>query len=337
MQAPTAIPVTATPHAGRREASTARGHFRPIPETDLTEGLRDLSPLLAAVENLFKTHSAQDIANHGRFERVVSNGKDFLMPARLGNFDALRWISRRPENEKAGLDNSQSDLLIRDARTGLPLCQLSGIQIGAVKSPLVVMSALKVWQELHQVEDIRLGIIGGGPVARGALRAAHQIMGDKISSVMACSKGDSARAMVADFKATRACEWSPKEELLARANVIISATSNKGEPLINMSDLKPDRGPIFIAPIGYGDLHPGVYDRASQIISEDPISYAKSDLPLANFMRTNFSREFTALSSILQKSVPLSRSPITVMAPYGTAMADLAIALALPALQDISF
>ena len=288
--------------------------------------LLDLHPHLAALKQLFSRCSSEEIGHFQRSELGLSNGKDYYMPARIGEYDGLKWISSRPQNTQHGLERSQSSITIRDAVSGIDRYQLPAVEITPAKTALVTMIALEAW--LNAVDQpITLGLIGGGSVIRNHLKAAHQLFGDTIQRTRIYSNGTSAERLVGEHGLNYGCELATRQEILTSCNVIISATTSS-RPLLEASELTPPERARFIAGVGFNDIDMSVFQQAATILTDDPVGYlSHQDYRLAAYLADDGAAQLHGLSELLRGTTEIPQHGLTLMMPFGTAMADLAVSL----------
>ncbi|MCH0541884.1 ornithine cyclodeaminase family protein [Streptomyces sp. MUM 203J] len=98
----------------------------------------------------------------------VPAGQLLLMPAAWGRYAGVKVAGVAPANPARGLPRITGGYLLLDGRTLMPLAQLDGAALTALRTPAV--SALAV--RLLAVHDARhLVLFGAGPQAYGHLRA----------------------------------------------------------------------------------------------------------------------------------------------------------------------
>lgn len=289
--------------------------------------LENLADFYPGVKSLFEKFSAKEIKGNGRWDYSDPDGHNYLMPARIGNYSAVKIINSRPANLEIGIDRSQSTLVISSEPTGVPIDTVPAVNIAAAKTALVGMVAVEKWIEVNEIKDIKLGIIGGGHVSRDHLKAMHALFGDKISQSFIYSPRESGKALANKYQDSLGTEFSTKEDILLECNVIISSTASK-EPVIDRIE-NIDNEPKMLLGVGFHDVSTQIMQNAEQIISEEPISYKLSKLPLASVDGDGI----VSLSDIVQGKEEMKKGGLSLFMPYGIAMADLAVAIKLLTLE----
>ncbi|NDC38360.1 MAG: hypothetical protein EBZ48_09955 [Proteobacteria bacterium] len=290
--------------------------------------LSDCRDLLPAMRRLFQTYSAEEIGRYARFEQGVPDGRNYFLPACIGEYEALKVIHSRPANTPLGIERSQSTILISDRASGRHLITLNGVAVTPAKSALTTMVGLRHWLAAVQPESLRVGVFGGGSVARGHIAQLYQLFPEQIAQVLVHSPRQSAAQMVQEISARHPCRVATAAELLSESNVIIAATTARpGEPPVRLGSSVDLSVPRFFAGIGFHDVDPALFARAQMIFSEDPLSYRRSQLPLAQFLHANVVVRLVALSELERGECCVPTHGLTLSMQYGTAMTDLAVCL----------
>ena len=307
---------------------------RPVLDGQFTGALSlelgDLRAFFGPMQQLFRHYSADEIGAHARFEKLLPDGrsKNYYMPACIGEYEAEKTIYSRPENLTRGLERSQSTIKIADHRTGVHLCTVSGNEVTPVKTALTTAVALDAWMKTALPDKLRIGVIGGGPLARGHIAACYQLFGEQIESVRACSRESSAEKMVREISARYPCEAAPKKEILEGSNVILLCTATTPDkPALTSDEINIAGRTIFMAGIGFNDICVSLFPRATMLFSEDPVSYSKSQMMLAQFLRMETGQRLASLSDVVSGKERTPAEGLTIFLPYGTAMTDLAVCL----------
>ena len=320
-------------HRGAQPANDTTGSefvagVTSVSEALVHERLFYLPDLLPAMQQFFKDTPSTRIAQFGRVEYDLPEGREYLMPGRVGKYDGLKWISSRPGNSEYALERSQSIMVIKDAETGQFLHTLPGAELTPAKTALVTLTALREWKESTSVNSLRVGIIGGGSVARAHLKGIHQEFEGHIETALVYSPRDSGGRLVGDFGLAYPCQLAEKQEIFDTCNVIITATTATA-PVITPAAIVDRHEPLFIAGVGFNDLAGELAAVASNIISEDPLSYRKQSYPFAAALKNNSDACLLGLSELCNSQVRLQSNGITIFAPFGTAMTDLVLSLSI--------
>lgn len=303
-----------------------------VSEAFVHERLFYLPDLLPAMKRFFIETPSTRIAQFGRVEYDLPEGREYLMPARVGKYDGLKWISSRPGNSEYALERSQSVMVIKNAETGQFLHTLPGTELTPAKTALVTLTALREWKQATAVHSLRVGIIGGGSVARAHLKGIYQEFEGQIETALVFSPRDSGGRLVGDLGLAYPCQLAEKQEIFDACNVIISATTAVA-PILTPAGVVDRHEPLFLAGIGFNDLAGDFVAVASNIISEDPLSYQKQSYPFAAALPNYLNARVLGLSELCNSQERLQPNGITIFAPFGTAMTDLAVSLSILDIQ----
>ncbi|MCU6712242.1 2,3-diaminopropionate biosynthesis protein SbnB [Paenibacillus sp. J5C_2022] len=111
------------------------------------------------------------------------------MPAYVGgavHTAGLKWIASFPDNLRQGLPRAHSVTILNDADSGAPFALLHGALLSAVRTAAVSGLMLRRYSDiLPAPADLRVGIIGWGPVGRLHLEMCAALFPDAVSQVIA--------------------------------------------------------------------------------------------------------------------------------------------------------
>ncbi|MFD0589592.1 2,3-diaminopropionate biosynthesis protein SbnB [Paenibacillus sp. GCM10027627] len=110
------------------------------------------------------------------------------MPAYVGgDFHAagLKWIASFPGNLNRGLPRAHSVTILNDADTGQPSAILNTATVSAARTAAVSGLMIRHWLAAHQApkNELRIGIIGMGPIGRFHFDMCKVLYGDVISRI----------------------------------------------------------------------------------------------------------------------------------------------------------
>lgn len=108
------------------------------------------------------------------------------MPAYVGgrfNLAGIKWIASFPQNHLHGLPRAHNTIILNDTGTGEPLAFLNSGLLSGLRTAAVSGVMLKAYVEARQPADLKLGIIGWGPIGRLHLDMCASILGEKLKQV----------------------------------------------------------------------------------------------------------------------------------------------------------
>ncbi|MCC3374530.1 2,3-diaminopropionate biosynthesis protein SbnB [Cohnella sp. REN36] len=161
---------------------------------DLHDGhIRDIGidwpRLVRIVEETVRTREAGEYASplksYLRFgdpaNRIIAT------PAYVGGETALagiKWVASFPGNLRRDLPRANNTILLNDPETGRLLAVLRSNLLNGLRAAAVSGLALRNYADVRQPEEMRLGIIGWGPIGRLHLEMAAELLGSRLTKVM---------------------------------------------------------------------------------------------------------------------------------------------------------
>jgi ornithine cyclodeaminase len=91
------------------------------------------------------------------------------MPAYLGNnfnIAGIKWIASFPDNINNGIPRAHSVLILNNANTGIPACIINTPLLSVIRTASVSGSILKKYLDIRKKENLKVGIIGFGPIGQ---------------------------------------------------------------------------------------------------------------------------------------------------------------------------
>jgi N-[(2S)-2-amino-2-carboxyethyl]-L-glutamate dehydrogenase len=109
------------------------------------------------------------------------------MPAYVGGstgIAGLKWIASFPANIRHGLPRAHNLIVLNDAATGKPVAVLQSGLLNGLRTASVSGIMLRAYMEARRPPELRLGIIGWGPIGRRHLEMCASLFGSKLKQVM---------------------------------------------------------------------------------------------------------------------------------------------------------
>ncbi|WP_282939094.1 2,3-diaminopropionate biosynthesis protein SbnB [Paenibacillus sp. RC67] len=157
------------------------GHIR---ETGM-----DWNELIGVIEEVIKVkesgQSAHPLKPYLRFPDEPAN-RIIAMPAYVGgdfNIAGIKWIASFPGNRSRGLPRAHNTILLNDVSTGEPLAFFYSGMLNAIRTAAVSGVMLRAYLASRRLDELRVGIIGWGPIGRLHLEMCEQLLGDKLKHV----------------------------------------------------------------------------------------------------------------------------------------------------------
>lgn len=137
-----------------------------------------------AVRCLAVNDFAQPVKPYLRY-RDLKN-RIIAMPAFVGGaFDVagIKWIASFPDNIKSGIPRAHSVVILNKAETGEPVGIINTALLSILRTASVTGLMIRYFDNLRQLKNINVGIIGWGPIGRYHYKMCTDVFGDKISKI----------------------------------------------------------------------------------------------------------------------------------------------------------
>jgi alanine dehydrogenase len=253
---------------------------RVLPESAVDDAL-DLASLVPEVGDALIKQAAGEVERPERPHYPVGTGLDgddplgtgIAMPAYIHGDDryVTKLVGVHEGNEDRGLATIHAQIVLTDARTGVPEAFLAGTTITNARTGCVGALAVR---ELTPGAST-LGVIGAGAQARWQTRAIDTVTA--LSDVRIYSPSDSRAACAADLEAEGLPARAVDSPAAAAedADAVVTATTAT-EPVFPAGALSP--GALVVAIGAYTaamqELEPAVLERAARVFADVPSEVA---------------------------------------------------------------
>ena len=176
-------------------------------------------------------------------------GKDtnriIAMPAYVGgniNKSGIKWIASFPDNINKGIARAHSVIILNEAETGIPVGVINSGAISAIRTASVSGFIMKEFVRQRNKKNLKVGIIGFGPIGQTHLHMCNALLGEQIESVLLYDlKGVNEELIDAELreKVTVVNSW---EEAYSEADIFITCTVSKERYI----DKKPKAGSLHL-------------------------------------------------------------------------------------------
>lgn len=247
-----------------------------LSESDVREAL-ELEWLLDVVEEAFRKQAAGEVERPERPHFPVGAGLDgdeplgtgLAMPAYVHGdpWFATKLVSVNEGNTARGLPTIHAQIVLTDARTGVPRAYLAGRTITNARTACIGGLAVR---ELAP-DAATLGVLGAGAQARWQTRAIAAVA--DLDAVRVYSPSDSREKCASDLRDEKipARAVTSPAGAVEGADVVVTATTST-EPVFPASALAP--GSLVVAVGAYEEemqeLEPEVLEAAERVFADVP-------------------------------------------------------------------
>jgi N-[(2S)-2-amino-2-carboxyethyl]-L-glutamate dehydrogenase len=108
------------------------------------------------------------------------------MPAFVGgdvHISGIKWIASFPNNNLFGLPRAHNTIILNDPITGEPIAFFNSGLLNGLRTAAVSGAILSAYVVKREPADLRLGIMGWGPIGRLHLEMCADLFGDKLKRI----------------------------------------------------------------------------------------------------------------------------------------------------------
>ena len=278
-----------------------------------------------AVICLHEDKTVQPIKPYLRFKdpknRIIS------MPAYLGNnFDVagIKWIASFPDNINKNIPRAHSLTILNSADTGEPICIINTSLVSVIRTVSVSRLVLKHYQKHRNLEKVKIGITGFGPIGQYHFKMLQDFFKDVQSEFLLFDLKGIDNDLISEYdNVSIASNW---EEAYHNADVFVTCTVSNDRYIdkapkenslhlnVSLRDYRPETIEYFKNGI--------IVDKWEEICRENTdieLMHKKFDL---NKSDTKSIVDVVVSDSI---STMIHRSPI-MFNPMGMSIFDIAVA-----------
>lgn len=278
-----------------------------------------------AVQNYHLGHYSQPIKPYLRFKDLTN--RIIAMPAYIGgDFESvgIKWIASYPKNIEQGIQRAHSVNLLNDPDTGKPLATLNTAIVSGIRTASVSGLIIQECEKARHLEEIKLGIIGFGPIGQLHLQMAYSLLGNKISTVYLYDiKGVNQEHIPEDIREKTQIVDS-YEQAYEDADIFITCTVSRERYI----DKKPKDGAILLN-ISLRDFTPAILDYNPIMIVDNWEEVCRENTDIEVMHRENNLQQEDSLSIVdvvCNRSLQEQPSERTIFFnPMGMAIFDVAI------------
>ncbi|AXG72413.1 delta(1)-pyrroline-2-carboxylate reductase [Kordia sp. SMS9] len=251
------------------------------------------------------------------------------MPAFVGgniNKAGIKWIASFPNNINKGIARAHSVITLNEAETGIPVGVINSGAISAIRTASVSGFIMKAFIEQRKNQNLKIGIIGFGPIGRTHLKMCHALLGEHIERVLLYDlKGVDRNFIDEDLnkKVTVVSSW---EEAYSDADIFITCTVSKDRYI----DKQPKAGSLHLN-VSLRDYKSDVFPWFSKaMIVDDWDEVCRENTDIEMFHKTNqLQREdVVQIHDLLTEDyfASLDKDQAIMFNPMGMAIFDIAMA-----------
>ena len=136
------------------------------------------------VVSLSKKDFSQPIKPYLRYGDPVN--RIIAMPAYVGgkiDTSGIKWIASFPKNINNGIPRASSVVVLNEASTGVPKAIINSAKLSMVRTASISAMVLKKFDDVRNLQDFTISIIGWGPIGKHHYKACTSLFGDRIKKI----------------------------------------------------------------------------------------------------------------------------------------------------------
>jgi N-[(2S)-2-amino-2-carboxyethyl]-L-glutamate dehydrogenase len=299
-----------------------------IRESDLNEIGIDWPELVEVIEEavccMHDNDYVQPVKPYLRYRN--SKNRIIAMPAFIGgdiNKAGIKWIASFPGNIKNGIPRAHSVVILNNADTGEPLAIVSTALLSVIRTASVSGLVIKYFNELHNMQNIKIGITGMGPIGYNHLKMCIGLLGDRISKISVFDlRPVSSSILEQDGRIEAVSTW---EEAYNDADIFITCTVSDAAYI----DKKPKPGSLHLN-VSLRDYKTDVYPWFKDaIIVDDWVEICREKTDIENMhIQCGLKAEDTkSVIDVVKNNVLMDYDPAqpVMFNPMGMAIFDIAV------------
>jgi len=250
------------------------------------------------------------------------------MPAFIGgefNMAGIKWIASFPDNIKNGIPRAHSVVILNDAETGEPVGIIDTALLSILRTASVTGLMIRYFDKVRPLKNIRLGIIGWGPIGQYHLKMCTALFGDRLAKISLYDLRKIDKSVI-DFddkeKIAVADSW---EEAYGDADVFITCTVSNA-PYI---DLPPKKSSLQLN-VSLRDYKTDIFDYVKDSIivdSWEEVCREKTDIEMLHNEKGLQAKDTRSIIDVVVNHCMkdyAEDAPI-IFNPMGMALFDIAV------------
>ncbi|EKS7869205.1 2,3-diaminopropionate biosynthesis protein SbnB [Bacillus bombysepticus] len=279
-----------------------------------------------AVKSLDSEDFSQPIKPYLRFDDPAN--RIIAMPAYIGGefkVSGIKWIASFPKNIEKGIQRAHSVTILNDAMTGKPFATLNTAMVSVIRTASVTGLMIREFAKLRDLNNVKVGIIGFGPIGQMHLKMVTALLGDKIESVYLYDINGIKDELIPEKIYSKTQKVNAYEEAYNDADIFITCTVS-AEGYI---DKKPKDGALLLN-VSLRDFKPDILEYTKSLVVDnwEEVCREKTDVERMHLERGLQKEDTVSIADVVIRGA-LQNFPYDkaiLFNPMGMAIFDVAIA-----------
>ncbi|MFJ7185382.1 2,3-diaminopropionate biosynthesis protein SbnB [Lysinibacillus xylanilyticus] len=255
------------------------------------------------------------------------NNRIIAMPAYLGgmtNMSGIKWIASFPSNTEIGLQRAHSVTILNDSETGKPLSIFNTAMISGIRTASVSGLMIDLYDKSRTLKNVKVGIIGFGPIGQLHLQMITSLLGEKISKIIIFDIKEISIDLISKYKDKLqvASSW---EEAYNNADILVTCTVSSNRYI----NTKPKDNSLILN-VSLRDFCSDIINFTSTIIVDDweEVCRENTDIEMLHKKKNLQKKDTHSIIDVVCNNLfeKLSLKEPIFFNPMGMAVFDIAMA-----------
>lgn len=250
------------------------------------------------------------------------------MPAFVGgktNTAGIKWIASFPDNIKNSIPRAHSVVVLNNADTGIPEAIINTARLSMIRTAAITGSFIKAYEKVREVKNVKVGIIGWGPIGKHHFKMINSLLKDKISKIFLYDLKKIDINTVEESYRNKVEIVNCWQDAYTDADIFITCTVSD-KPYIN---LPPKKGSLLLN-ISLRDFETNIYEHVKgNIIVDDweEVCREKTDIEALHLEKGLQEEETKSIVDVICKGClkDYSEYDTIMFNPMGMAVYDIAV------------
>lgn len=212
-----------------------------IDDVVVVEDILSIDVIEDTIECVKHNDISQPLKPYLRFKDLKN--RIIAMPAYVGGrFDVagIKWIAGFPDNIHKGLSRANSITVLNNSDTGILKAIINSSLLSIIRTASVSGLLIKYFDRIRNLENIKIGVMGRGPIAFYHIKMCLEVFGGKIDTIYS----NSLRPMDDEMRnlSDKIVEVESWEKAYLDSDIVITCTVST-EPYINKL---PKKGALIL-------------------------------------------------------------------------------------------
>lgn len=256
------------------------------------------------------------------------NNRIIAMPAFVGgdiHTAGIKWIASFPGNIEHAIPRAHSVVILNHADTGQPKAIINTALLSIIRTASVSGSIIRAYSKTKSLRNLKVGIIGWGPIGQHHFKMVTELLGDRISQISLFDIKTINPETISYEQLEKVHICNSWEEVYMDADIFITCTVAK-EPYI---DLAPKKGSLHLN-VSLRDYQVSIIDyvRGGIIVDDwEEVCREKTDIEMMSIQKGLKKEDTQSIIDVICHNAmeKYSEDQVVMFNPMGMAIFDISV------------